>query len=233
MPDLERELRALGESIAFPTTPDVLPSVRARLPETAAPERAAPRWPRRLVLVAAVVAAALVAALAIPQARSAILRVFGIGAVRIEYVDRLPVVKPDVPLDVGTRITSREAPFPPLESHLLGEPEGLYLAGNAVTLLYGSREDVRLLVTQIGYPALEQEIVKKVVGATTNTQVVSVAGSSGPAIWIEGEPHLVVLPDTPERLARNTLVWTRGDLTLRLEGAMSVDRALEIAESYR
>jgi hypothetical protein len=228
MRDLERELRALGEFVAFPPTPELAPSVRARLPQ-----RAAPAWPRRLVLVVAVLGAALVAALAIPPARSAILRVLGVGAVHIEYVDRLPAVKPNLPLDLGRRITPQEAPFRPLESTLLGEPDSLYLAGNSVTLLYGSPENVRLLVTQLGYPALKPEIIKKIVGASTNTRAVTVAGSPEPAVWIEGAPHLLVLPNAPERLAANTLVWTRGDLTLRLEGAETLDDAIEIAESFR
>jgi hypothetical protein len=228
MRDLERELRELGAVLAFPATPDLASRVRGRLPE-----RGARSWPHRLVLVAAVLGAAVIAGLAIPQARSAIFRVFGIGAVRIEYVDRLPAVKPDVPLDLGTTITPQEAPFRPFESPLLGKPDGLYLAGDAVTLLYGSPENVSLLVTQIGYRALRLEIVKKVVGATTNTRVVTVGGSSDPAVWIEGQPHVFVLPDTPERLAANTLVWTRGNRTLRLEGAATLDEALRIAESFR
>ena len=228
MPDLERELRRLGESIAFPPTPELAASLRARLPE-----RTPSRWPRRLVLVAAVVGAALVAGLAIPQARSAILRVFGIGAVHIEYVDRLPAVKPDVPLELGPKTAANALPFRPLESTLLGEPDGTYASGNVLTQLYGSPDDVRLLVTQIGYPALRPEVVKKVLGTTTNTQIVSIAGVTGPAVWIEGEPHVLVLPNVPARLAANTLVWTRGNLTLRLEGAESIDDAVQIVQSFR
>ncbi len=229
MPDLERELRSLGESIAFPPTPDLSARVRVRLPE----RRERRTWPRALVLVAAVAAAALVAAMAIPQARSAILRVFGIGAVHIEYVDRLPAVEPALPLDLGPRISEANEPFRPLQSPLLGKPDGIYGSGNVITLLYGSPEHVRLLVTQIGDRALRPEIVKKVVGTTTNVREVSFAGSTGPALWIEGEPHVLALPNAPERLAANTLVWTRGHLTLRLEGAETFDEAVEIAQSFR
>jgi hypothetical protein len=35
------------------------------------------------------------------------------------------------------------------------------------------------------------------------------------------------------RLAGNVLVWTRGDLTLRLEGNLTRQRALELARSIR
>jgi hypothetical protein len=228
MPDLERELRGLGDSLAFPPTPDLGPTVRARLPE-----RPSTRWPRRLVLVVAVLGVAVIAGLAIPQARSAILRVFGIGSVRVEYVDSLPAVKPDVPLSLGPEISMSDAPFRVLESPLLGPPDGIYASGNVVTLLYGSSDDVRLLVTEIGRRALEPEVVKKILGTTTNATIVQLDGSFEPALWIEGEPHVLALPDAPERLARNTLVWTRGDVTLRLEGAASLDDAIRIAESFR
>jgi hypothetical protein len=229
MPDLERDLRALGEYVAFPTTPDLATVVRARLPERAA----ASRWPRRLVLVAAVVGAALVATLTIPEARSALLRVFGIGAVDIEYVDKLPAVQPELPLALGPRIQANAAPFPVLRSKLLGPPDGIYTSANVVTLLYGSPEKVRLLVTQIDGRPLEPEVVKKVLGASTNVHAVSFAGAEGVAVWIEGEPHILALPNAPERLAANTLIWTRGRLTLRLEGAEDFDEAVEIAQSFR
>jgi hypothetical protein len=185
------------------------------------------------VLVVAVVGAALVATLAIPQARSAIQRVFGIGAVHIEYVDKLPAVEPDFPLELGPKISARQAPFRLLASPLLGTPDGVYANGTVVTLLYGSQEHVRLLVTEIDGQALRAEVVKKILGASTNVHVVSAAGLSGPALWIEGEPHLLGLPNAPERLAANTLVWTHAGLTLRLEGAESFDDAVEIAQSFR
>lgn len=227
MPDLERELRGLGESIAFPPTPDVADSVRARLPQ-----RAPILWPRRLVLVAAVLGAAVVAGLAIPQARSAILRVFGIGAVRVEYVEKLPTVEPQSAFDLGPEISAKDTPFRLLESSLLGAPDGIYASGNVVTELYGSPDRVRLLVTQIDERALRPDVVKKVVGTTTNTDFVSIAGLAEPALWIEGAPHVLALPNAPERLAANTLIWTQGNRTMRLEGAEGLDEAVEIAQSY-
>lgn len=228
MPDLERELRGLGESIAFPHTPDLAAGVRARLPE-----RAPTLWPRRLALAAAVLGAAVVAGLAIPQARSAIFRVFGIGAIRVEYVDKLPAVQPETRLDLGPEISAEDAPFRLLESRLLGTPDGLYASGDVVTELYGSPDHVRLLVTQIGTHALRPDVAKKVVGTTTNTEFVTIAGIVGPALWIEGAPHVLSLPNAPERLAANTLVWTQGNRTLRLEGAESLEDAVEIAQSFR
>jgi hypothetical protein len=57
-------------------------------------------------------------------------------------------------------------------------------------------------------------------------------------MWIRGAPHVVMfrtrsgrVQDFTTRLAGNVLVWTRGDLTLRLEGELTKKRALELARS--
>lgn len=227
MRDLERELRELGAAIAIPATPDLAAEVRTRLP-LERPDRRR----RRLVLALAVLAAVLVGLAASP-ARTAILRFFGIGAVRVEIVDRLPAVEPSSPIAPGRQITPAETPFRLLRSDLLGEPDRIYVDGDVVTLLYGSPERVRLLVTQIGTAELRPELVKKLATASTDMRFVTLAGLPGPALWIEGEPHVVVLPDAPPRLARNTLVWAQSGRTLRLEGALGEPAAVKIAESFR
>jgi hypothetical protein len=45
-------------------------------------------------------------------------------------------------------------------------------------------------------------------------------------------PTRIVL-DERIRLARNTLLWEHGPLTLRLEGDLSLAEALRIARSFR
>ncbi|HWC41363.1 MAG TPA: DUF4367 domain-containing protein, partial [Actinomycetota bacterium] len=61
-----------------------------------------------------------------------------------------------------------------------------------------------------------------------------------PGYWFSGEPHFFTYQDArgnlreeQTRLAGNTLIWQRGDLTLRLEGELSQEEALRIAESMR
>ena len=229
MRDLERELRELSSAIAVPATPDLTEVVHARVRTT----RPAPAWPRRIVVLALVLAIVVVAGLAVSPARTAILRFFGIGAVQIELVDRLPAVEPSVPLALGSEIDPSQAPFPILRSDLLGDPDAVYASGEVVTLLYGSSERVRLLVTEIGHSALAPQIAKKIVAGTTNTRFVDIPGSTGPGIWIEGAPHVVVLADAPPRLVGNTLVWVQEGRTLRTEGAAELDDALRIAKSMR
>ena len=96
--------------------------------------------------------------------------------------------------------------------------------------------DAGLLITQFrGEPT--PEFLKKVTGAGL-VSFVEVGGE--PGYWFSGEPHFFTyqdargtLRDERTRLAGNTLIWQRGDLTLRLEGNLSMAEAVRIAESMR
>ena len=237
MTELERELRALAAAVELPPSPDLVPAVRARL---AAPPRRA--WLRPAVVVLVALAAAIGIALSVPEARSAILRWLGLGAVRIELVDRLPEVRLTRELGVGREVPAEEArrvlrhPLP--RSALLGEPDAVYLLGVRVTYLYGTSERVRLLLTVLPGRGVGPPLVKKVVSPRSRVEPVVVGGE--PGVWIEGAPHLLLyrdelgrLREDRVRLARNTLVWQRGPLTLRLEGRLTLAEALRIAGSVR
>jgi len=242
--ELERALVALGRELAVPDAPDLAPRVLEALDR---PTRA-PRPRLRLALVlAAVLVAALLAALAIPDARSALLRFFHIGAVQIEVVDELPTVAPDPPeLDLGFALgqrvsleqARRTAGFDLRE--LADPPDRVYLGPRGtVWFLYGRPDAVRLLVAQT--PKLwidEPFILKKLAAAGTSVETTSVRG--GRAYFLSGEPHEVLLLDEyglpvhdTLRLARNTLLWQQDGRTLRLEGDFSRDEAVTIAESLR
>lgn len=226
MTELERELRVLAAAIDFPETPDIASNVRRHLPNQ---RRAAWRW--RIALAVAIAVLAVGAGFAVPQARSAILRFFGVGTVQIEFVDRLPEVRPARPLELGAAIDPADAPFLLLRSKLLGDPDGVFRRGDMITLLYGTPERVRILVTEIAGSDFTPEIGKKLATTGTYVEFVPIRGSVGPGVWIEGRPHVVRLPGGPVRLAANTLIWKRGQLTLRLEGAASLKQALTIAET--
>jgi hypothetical protein len=96
--------------------------------------------------------------------------------------------------------------------------------------------DVGLLITQF-QATLTPDFIKKVVAGGL-VEEVQVAGQ--PGYWFSGEPHFFSYQDTrgslldeQTRLAGNTLVWQAGALTLRLEGQVSRQEALRIAESMR
>ena len=79
MIELERELRGLAAELDLPETPDIASNVRRYLREQ---RRAA--WPWRIAPAVAIAVLVVGAGFAVPQARTAILRLFGIGAQRYD-----------------------------------------------------------------------------------------------------------------------------------------------------
>lgn len=240
MNGLERELRTLSVSVEWPETPDLAPAVASRLTEPPPRMRPARRW---LAIAAVAVLAAVLAVLAVPPARTAILDWLGVGGARIVAVDELPALSPAQDLDVlGQRATFAEAraragfPFtdPPR-----GEPapdETRLAPGLRVSYVWRDGAGVRLLVTQfpgrVGDPAL----VKKLAGSATRVDRFQLDGET--AVWLEGGPHAVlfVAPDGLVRddqgwLAGNTLLVDRGGTTVRVEGALDRDDAIDLVRA--
>lgn len=241
MRDLELELIAIGRRLDVPAPPDVASHVLAHI----ATPRPDPRRRRLVLALAALAIVALLATLAIPDARSALLRFLQIGGDRIELVDELPVVAPTPPeldLVLGQRVSlgeaRRRAAFELLE--LEEAPDAVYLGErDTVWFLYGSPDAVRLLIAQT--PELELDeafILKKLASSGTSVEPTTVRGA--PAYFLSGEPHVVMLVDehgvgVPEtaRLARDVLVWEEDGRTVRLEGDLTQAEATELAQSLR
>ena len=239
MRELEQELVTLGRALDVPEAPDLVPAVLGGIDT-----RRLRSGRRRLVLALAVLAlAALLATLAIPDARSALLRFLQIGGARIELVDELPVVSPspaELELMLGQTVSLDEArsgvSFELLE--LDNEPDAVYLGDRGtVWFLYGRPDAVRLLVAQTPEHEIDEPfILKKLAASGTSIEPVTVRGQR--AYFLSGEPHVVMLLDEfgvmyPEsaRLARDVLVWAENGRTLRLEGDLTRADALEIADS--
>jgi hypothetical protein len=238
MSELELALRELGAEVAWPATPDLAGGVRRRI--EVEPGRRFPA--RRLALALAVLAAAVGAVMVVPSARTAILDWLGFGGVEIRRVAELPAVPPDGRLVLGERVTLEEATR--LASHpvLVPDAEGferpnaVYVdrtaPGQPVALVYGPLGRPRLLVLEFRAAPL----IEKALLGETRVEQVSVGGERG--LWIEGPRHEFFyqtgvgepMRDT-QRLAGNTLLWTRGMLTLRIEGDLSKAEAIRIAES--
>ena len=236
MNELELALRELGREVAWPATPDLTGAVRRRV-ESLSGRRVRPR---RLALALAVLAVAVGAVFAVPPARTAILDWFGFGGVEIRRVAELPEVPADGQVVLGERVTLAEARrrsghavVVPAES---GAPDAVYvdstLPGAPVALVYGPVERPRLLVLQFRAAPLIEKALR------TDTRVEQVTVDGEPGLWIEGPEHEFFyrtldrepMRDT-QRLAGNTLLWTRGPLTLRIEGDLSREEAIRIAES--
>lgn len=242
MTELERMLVAVGRELDVPATPDLAASVVARLE----PRRTRSRSSRPLALAfAAVLAAALLATFAIPDARSAVLRFFGIGGVQIELVDELPEVPRDpveLELTLGDPVSRAEARqragFPLLE--LDETPDAVYLGERGtVWFVYGKPDAVRLLVAQTPNVRVDEpSLFKKLAAEGTSVNDVTVRGEDG--FFLGGDPHLVFLVDEggevvgeSARLAQEVLVWTESGRTVRLEGDLSEEEALRVAASLR
>jgi hypothetical protein len=245
MSELERRLARLGDEVAWPPTPDLARAVAARVAAEPRRERARGPWPAlrpATVALAALVAALVVAVTlaAAPGVRARIADWLGIGAVRVERVERLPDVGPGRDLGLGTRTTLASArrgarvPVPTIAA--LGAPDAVYVdragAGGAA-LVYRARRGLPAATRGIGalltiLPGGDVAIVKKLLGAGTSVTSVDVDGAFG--VFIAGEPHVVT---PPGRLAGNTLLWVRGDTTYRLETALGRAAALRLARSVR
>lgn len=154
--------------------------------------------------------------------------------------DRVTLAEAKRTVSFPVRLPSLPGPDSPDEVYVDDEP-----SGGRVTAVYAPRRglprasttNVGLLVTQFR-ARIDEEFVVKEAGPETRVEQLSVGGS--PGFWVEGEPHILVYVDEngipfPDsvRLAGNTLLWERNDVTFRLEADVSKEQALRIATSFR
>jgi hypothetical protein len=228
MPDLERELRALGAEAQWPATPDLAGAVVARLPAraSAAPRRG--RRPRRLV--AALVAALLLVpagAFALPGPRHAILDALGLRHVTVERRPRLPTGHDP---KLGDRTTldraARRAGFRPLLPAALRPPDRVYILGAIVTVLY----DREHLVLAQADGRLNADMLEKFTTIDAKIRRVRIGADHG--IWLPA-PHVYQWTDATGGPVRSgsALVWEHHARILRLEGARSLRDALRVART--
>ena len=114
----------------------------------------------------------------------------------------------------------------------LGVPDGVEVSADRriVSMTWSGDQDGVVRLDQFD-GSLDFSIAKR----APRVFYASVGGTD--ALWFE-EPHEVVLlePDGDRRsesarLAGHTLIWQDGGTTLRIEGDLTLDRAVEIAES--
>lgn len=230
MNGIEQQLRALGRELAYPPEPDVAPRVVERIDRKPFP------W-RSVALALAVVAAAVAAAFAVPQARTALLRWFHLRGVAVERVETLPpaversqagglgrpVPRAEAERELGFRLV-----LPPFAG---GEPRRVYVLAGSLGSVMVDDHGRPVLLSE--FRAARFDVLKKLVGSRSSVEPVRVDGS--PGLWIEGPPHTLTYFDQlgqfhekTVRIRGNVLLWTHGDLTLRLEG-----RVLTKADALR
>jgi hypothetical protein len=127
----------------------------------------------------------------------------------------------------------------------LGQPDASYLNGQRVGLIWATRPGlpgtlspgVGLVISEFR-GAVDERYFEKVLGPDTTLTRVTVGGS--PGYWISGAPHFFFYID-PNGQAINddhptvgdVLLWTKGDVTYRLETSLGMAAAIRLAESLR
>ena len=217
----------------------------------------AERSPWQLAAAAAVAALVLFSAvLALsPGARKAVAEWFGLRGIEIRQTPaspRAPTRTVGEGLNLGRRVAipdaERIAGFRVRIPQALGPPEAAFVrplsvAGSEVFLVYGSRPGlpesseagVGALLSEFR-GELDRAFIRKIAGFS---QISFVRINGNPGFWIRGAHDVVYLDENGNpveatfRLAGNVLLWEQDGLTFRLESALTLERALEIARSVR
>ena len=226
MPDLERDLVALAVVVDLPAERDLAPAVLARLRKP----KYAGRWRRAAGIAALVLVVGLAATMAVPDARTAVLRFLGIKGATVIRVDELPPAA-TAPTEYGESVGIAEAErvvgFRPL---LIDgrDPDDVRIdrfSPSFIMLLYGEPE-LRLRLIQIVGGTIEKYAL---IGAARGARE-----GGRPAGDLGGRPSTSspACSGCP-RLAGNVLLWEQDGLTLRLEGRFTKEQALDLARSVR
>ena len=224
MTELERALVALGRELDIPAGPDLRSRVRERI------ERKPRR--RRVAVLALALLVALGIALAVPPARSAILRFFHIGSVTIERVETLPHAQErSLVAGLGPPLSLREAEKIAGVALVLNapRPRRFYAQPGLIATLLHYRGTSVLLAELQGD---QMGLTKKFAAPGTSVQPASI-GTFG--LWLEGGKHVLMwsaasgeIRQMERRLAGNVLIWAEGNRTYRLEGGLNMGQMLEL-----
>ncbi|HEX6712428.1 MAG TPA: hypothetical protein VF066_03545 [Thermoleophilaceae bacterium] len=243
MTPLEQMLRETAAELAWPATPDLAAAWADAAPATAPSQRGRrARFPMRRPLAIALAALLLLAATAaaIPGIREPVLDWLGLRSVHVERVPRPLPEPPGQGLGLGDHSTLAKAvariQFTPVFPTGLGKPTVYYDSfppGGQLGLVYGGG---RVFITEV-QGKLERQYLFKFLQPGTGVEAIRVNGERG--LWFKGQHQYAYADRDGElrtdsvRTAGNVLLWRRGDLLLRMEGARSKREALRIAHSVR
>jgi len=237
--DLDRELRALGRQLDVPPGPDpagMVALVRRRLvARRATPSR---QWLRYAAAMAVIAIAVLVAGS--PQVRAAIVELLRFGGVVVEQGNPTPNPTPDPPQSGkppetadGVAAAQSRVAFPVRVPAELGPPDEVSVIDGRVVSFSYRAAGIRL----DQFDGTLDLTFAKTVPNPADVEWTQVDGAT--ALWLR-TPHELVYIDRAgqrhtesARLAANTLIWQRGQVTIRLEGAVTLERAVVIAQSIR
>ena len=184
---------------------------------------------RTLLIAAAVIAVIAGTVLAVAPARRAVGGWFGAGRIDVEF-DRTAVpaglpaftdaAAPIAP-DAATRLLGQ--PMPPVDGSSLGAPSSWWTVPEGGVLVSWPDGDTSLWVVRVEGDG--GDLVKQVAAGETVVSELPTLGDRG--IAVSGD-HVL---QTPHRRVRATsvVVWTDGDLMLRLDGTRPTEQLVAIA----
>lgn len=237
---LEAELRQLGRDLehGWPGT-EITASVLDRLGPPPDPARPGPRaWlrRRRYTLAAALLALTVGIGANTPVGAS-VARWLGFGGVAVERPAETPSSLPTGVPSAGSGPSFDQAAglvaFVPAEAHGLGVPSGIEVSADRRVLSMSWQGDdgpVRLdqFDGELSWVWLKRSMPEDLRFARVGAHE---------AVWFE-QPHPLTYLDAEgrehtaeSRMAARTLVWVVDGVTRRLEGDLSLSRAVEIARA--
>jgi hypothetical protein len=252
LPDeaLGRALAAAMPEVAWPPTPDLAPDVMAAI-AVGGPARGLGRLPmdrrrRRILLVAA----ALVALAAVAAATKLVV---DLGAISIQTIEGRPSAPPTASGSVsfGEAVSLEEAArvagFEPLVPQRLGSPDRVWVDSGPISYEEDGSRVVMAWSPAPGLPRIpgsDWGAVLMQFRGTADVAFKFVYEDTGrideafvdgrEAYWTVGPHRLDLLTDdgvVTVRVRGRVLLWNEGDLAMRLETALTKDRAITIAES--
>ncbi|WP_255306011.1 hypothetical protein [Streptomyces sp. Wb2n-11] len=254
--ELREELRGLGRRMGVPDVDgatmaervlaQIVTEARA-VPVAARPagrgERARAWARRRWRLLTAALSGLLVMLVLTPPVRAAVADWFGFGGVEVRYDPNTPPPPgppgggaPGCPDGLTVAEAALRAGFDPVLPRGLGAPGAASVSRDRRVLSVCWRADGGRTVRIDAFRAAVDPLFHK--STPVPAEYTEVHGRA--ALWFPERHRLTLLlvdgdgrPYTPQvRAAGPTLLWQRsGELTLRLEGVASLERAVELAES--
>lgn len=231
--NVEQLLRATAAEIDWPPTPALVPQSQG----LTAQRRGSTRRAVAIAFAALLLAAATAAA--VPRIREPVLDWLGLRSVQVERVPG-PLPEPrGSRLSLGRHTTLASARarlgFTPLLPSELGAPAVWFddsPPGGQLSLVYRGG----VLISQV-QGQIERQFLFKFVQPGSGVEAFRI--DAGRALWFQG-PHQYAYADRTGalrsdmvRTAGSTLLWRRGELLIRIEGARTKGRAVRIARSLR
>lgn len=245
---LDQELRALAEGLTYPPTPPLTVAVRRRL-QAEGLVGGAQRLPTRRRPAFALAAVALVmffagglALVLFAPTREAV----------ADFFDRLRIFQTEEsPAGLSREITGTPVSLAEAEARLgfpvrlPTYPEGIESSLSKVLLQEFGESDLKAVVLLFDRPsglhfALFETNAGVGKGLARGAEAEPVAGLPGEAYWLEGlrivqfyDQKGNVIQQSLRQTDANTLIWNSGGFVFRLEGDLSRDEAVRIAQSLR